>query len=93
MFVTVCSGLWGGLLIGLQTEYFTSNRCAVRCSSGCGSVGEGWVPMRQHFQTATQLSQGCAALQCGCAALVTEDCQPLLRVLWLGAMLQSTRLP
>ena len=28
MFVTVCVGLWGGLLIGLQTEYFTSNRCA-----------------------------------------------------------------
>lgn len=26
MFVTVAVGLWGGLLIGLQTEYFTSNR-------------------------------------------------------------------
>lgn len=26
MLVTVLSGLWGGLLIGLQTEYFTSNR-------------------------------------------------------------------
>ncbi len=26
MFVTVSVGLWGGLLIGLQTEYFTSNR-------------------------------------------------------------------
>jgi inorganic pyrophosphatase len=22
----VATGLWGGLLIGLQTEYFTSNR-------------------------------------------------------------------
>eukprot|EP00798_Chlamydomonas_sp_ICE-L_P020682 gene20682-27477_t len=26
MFITVAAGLWGGLLIGLQTEYFTSNR-------------------------------------------------------------------
>ncbi|KAL6754594.1 vacuolar H+-pyrophosphatase [Haematococcus lacustris] len=26
MFCTVAVGLWGGLLIGLQTEYFTSNR-------------------------------------------------------------------
>ncbi|KAG1671066.1 hypothetical protein FOA52_000737 [Chlamydomonas sp. UWO 241] len=26
MFVVVSVGLWGGLLIGLQTEYFTSNR-------------------------------------------------------------------
>lgn len=26
MFVCVASGLWGGLAIGLQTEYFTSNR-------------------------------------------------------------------
>mmetsp|Transcript_12334 Transcript_12334/g.30187 ORF Transcript_12334/g.30187 Transcript_12334/m.30187 type:complete len:768 (-) Transcript_12334:1223-3526(-) len=26
LFVTVATGLWGGLLIGLQTEYFTSNR-------------------------------------------------------------------
>ena len=26
LFVCVASGLWGGLLIGLQTEYFTSNR-------------------------------------------------------------------
>lgn len=25
MFVCVACGLWGGLLIGLQTEYFTSN--------------------------------------------------------------------
>lgn len=25
LFVTVAVGLWGGLLIGLQTEYFTSN--------------------------------------------------------------------
>ncbi len=27
MFVCVACGLWGGLFIGLQTEYFTSNRC------------------------------------------------------------------
>ena len=26
LFVCVASGLWGGLAIGLQTEYFTSNR-------------------------------------------------------------------
>lgn len=26
LFITVAVGLWGGLLIGLQTEYFTSNR-------------------------------------------------------------------
>jgi hypothetical protein len=26
MFVCVAAGLWGGLAIGLQTEYFTSNR-------------------------------------------------------------------
>ncbi len=26
LFITVATGLWGGLLIGLQTEYFTSNR-------------------------------------------------------------------
>jgi inorganic pyrophosphatase len=26
MFVCVACGLWGGLAIGLQTEYFTSNR-------------------------------------------------------------------
>lgn len=26
MFVCIAVGLWGGLLIGLQTEYFTSNR-------------------------------------------------------------------
>lgn len=26
MFVAVTCGLWGGLLIGLQTEYYTSNR-------------------------------------------------------------------
>lgn len=26
MFVCVSCGLWGGLAIGLQTEYFTSNR-------------------------------------------------------------------
>jgi H(+)-translocating pyrophosphatase len=26
MFVCIAAGLWGGLLIGLQTEYFTSNR-------------------------------------------------------------------
>lgn len=26
LFVTVATGLWSGLLIGLQTEYFTSNR-------------------------------------------------------------------
>lgn len=26
MFICVACGLWGGLAIGLQTEYFTSNR-------------------------------------------------------------------
>ncbi|GFR45263.1 hypothetical protein Agub_g6369 [Astrephomene gubernaculifera] len=26
MFVCIATGLWGGLLVGLQTEYFTSNR-------------------------------------------------------------------
>nr|CAC44451.1 proton-translocating inorganic pyrophosphatase [Chlamydomonas reinhardtii] len=26
MFVCISTGLWGGLLVGLQTEYFTSNR-------------------------------------------------------------------
>lgn len=26
LFICVASGLWGGLAIGLQTEYFTSNR-------------------------------------------------------------------
>jgi Na+/H+-translocating membrane pyrophosphatase len=26
LFVCVACGLWGGLIIGLQTEYFTSNR-------------------------------------------------------------------
>ncbi|GIL74438.1 hypothetical protein Vretimale_2132 [Volvox reticuliferus] len=26
MFVCISAGLWGGLLVGLQTEYFTSNR-------------------------------------------------------------------
>ena len=26
MFVCISAGLWGGLIIGLQTEYFTSNR-------------------------------------------------------------------
>jgi inorganic pyrophosphatase len=26
LFVCVASGLWGGLAIGLQTEFFTSNR-------------------------------------------------------------------
>ena len=28
LFVCVASGLWGGLIIGLVTEYFTSNRYA-----------------------------------------------------------------
>jgi len=26
LFFCVCTGLWGGLIIGLVTEYFTSNR-------------------------------------------------------------------
>ena len=44
MIVCVATGLWGGLLIGLQTEYFTSNRyqpvqvCAYTGGCGCSSV-------------------------------------------------------
>ncbi|GAX84433.1 hypothetical protein CEUSTIGMA_g11853.t1 [Chlamydomonas eustigma] len=43
MFVTVALGLWGGLLIGLQTEYFTSNKflpvqeCADACRTGAAT--------------------------------------------------------
>lgn len=37
MFVCVACGLWGGLFIGLQTEYFTSNR--YRPVQVCGSRG------------------------------------------------------
>ncbi len=43
MFITVAVGLWGGLLIGLQTEYFTSNRytpvqeCADACRTGAAT--------------------------------------------------------
>ena len=42
MFFCVASGLWGGLVIGLVTEYYTSNRYApVQVGAGaelCGSV-------------------------------------------------------
>jgi hypothetical protein len=55
MFVCVACGLWGGLAIGLQTEYFTSNRYrpvqvgaggCVRMSNGVHVVqqaGKGWA--------------------------------------------------
>jgi hypothetical protein len=52
LFVCVASGLWGGLAIGLQTEYFTSNRykpvqvralhtrtCVHLCACVCVRVG------------------------------------------------------
>jgi hypothetical protein len=48
LFVTVATGLWGGLLIGLQTEYFTSNRykpvqvgvvCQVDCQPDSRHLG------------------------------------------------------
>jgi Na+/H+-translocating membrane pyrophosphatase len=39
MAVTVAIGLWSGLLIGLQTEYFTSNRYSpVAVSVALGSL-------------------------------------------------------
>jgi Na+/H+-translocating membrane pyrophosphatase len=38
LFVCVASGLWGGLFIGLQTEYFTSNRYKpVQVGAGAGA--------------------------------------------------------
>jgi Na+/H+-translocating membrane pyrophosphatase len=39
MFVCVAAGLWGGLAIGLQTEYFTSNRYRPVQVRGCSKDG------------------------------------------------------
>jgi inorganic pyrophosphatase len=41
LFVCVTCGLWGGLAIGLQTEYFTSNRyrpVQVRAARACAAA-------------------------------------------------------
>ena len=40
MFFCVAAGLWGGLIIGLVTEYYTSNRYAPVQVGGCWG---GWV--------------------------------------------------
>lgn len=43
MFVCISCGLWGGLLVGLQTEYFTSNRYKP-VQVGEGSSRRAWTP-------------------------------------------------
>lgn len=46
MFFCVASGLWGGLVIGIATEYYTSNRyepVRVRPTKTLASVERSWV--------------------------------------------------
>jgi hypothetical protein len=39
MFFCVAAGLWGGLVIGLVTEYYTSNRYTPVQVRGCARAG------------------------------------------------------
>ena len=84
LFVCVAAGLWGGLGIGLQTEYFTSNRYKpVQVGGGClgggwgkppgegGGVG-GWSPRRA--------PRGRACRVCGASPAVRAPARPLHRL-------------
>lgn len=54
MFVCISTGLWGGLLVGLQTEYFTSNRykpvqVSARARLGLSCPKLGWETCGDSF--------------------------------------------